>query len=144
MIQSNRATLLVRTARNQAETTAVLREEIRALDPDMPVFNVRTLEADLANQRWPLIVIGSTFGLFAGIGLVLSAVGLFGLTSYSVAKRMKEIALRIALGALPANVIWLLFGRVAGQVILGLDAWRCGRVRDGSGPAGHAGADERD
>ena len=93
VIQSNRATLLVRTARNQAETTAVLREEIRALDPDMPVFNVRTLETDLANQRWPLIVVGSTFGLFAGIGLVLSAVGLFGLTSYSVAKRMKEIAL---------------------------------------------------
>ena len=56
VIQSNRATLLVRTARNQAETTAVLREEIRALDPDMPIFNVRTLETDLANQRWPLIV----------------------------------------------------------------------------------------
>ena len=136
VIQSNRATLLVRTARNQAETTAVLREEIRALDPDMPVFNVRTLEADLANQRWPLIVIGSTFGLFAAIGLVLSAVGLFGLTSYAVAKRMKEIALRIALGALPANVLWLLFGRVAGQVMLGLmlgvtGAYAMGQVLQG-------------
>ena len=136
VIQSNRATLLVRTARNQAETTAVLREEIRALDPDMPVFNVRTLEADLANQRWPLIVIGSTFGLFAGIGLVLSAVGLFGLTSYSVARRMKEIALRLALGALPANVLWLLFGRVAGQVVLGLvlgvaGAYAMGQVLQG-------------
>jgi putative ABC transport system permease protein len=118
--QSNRATLLVRTARNEAETTAVLREELRALDPDMPIFNVRTLETDLANQRWPLIVIGSTFGLFAGIGLVLSAVGLFGLTSYSVAKRMKEIALRIALGALPGSVLWLLFGRVVAQVMIGL------------------------
>jgi predicted permease len=134
--QSNRATLLVRSARDPAETTAVLREEIRALDPDMPVFNVRTLEADLATQRWPLIVIGSTFGLFAGIGLVLSAVGLFGLTSYSVAKRMKEIALRIALGALPANVVWLLFGRVAGQVMLGLmlgvaGAYAMGQVLQG-------------
>jgi len=136
VIQSNRATLLVRTARNQAETTAVLREEIRALDPDMPVFNVRTLEADRATQRWPLIVIGSTFGLFAGIGLVLSAVGLFGLTSYAVAKRMKEIALRMALGALPANVLWLLFGRVAGQVMLGLmlgvaGAYAMGQVLQG-------------
>ena len=136
VIQSNRATLLVRTARNQAETTAVLREEIRELDPDMPIFNVRTLEADLATQRWPLIVIGSAFGLFAGIGLVLSAVGLFGLTSYSVAKRMKEIALRMALGALPANVVWLLFGRVAGQVVLGLvlgvaGAYAMGQVLQG-------------
>ena len=136
VIQSNRATLLVRTARNQAETTAVLREEIRALDPDMPIFNLRTLETDLANQRWPLIVVGSTFGLFAGIGLVLSAVGLFGLTSYSVAKRMKEIALRMALGAMPANVIWLLFGRVVAQVMLGLmlgvaGAYALGQVLQG-------------
>jgi len=134
--QSNRATLLVRTARNEAETTAVLREEIRALDPDMPIFNVRTLATDLANQRWPLIVIGSTFGLFAGIGLVLSAVGLFGLTSYSVARRMKEIALRMALGALPGSVVWLLFGRVVAHVMLGLalgvaGAYALGRVLQG-------------
>jgi ABC-type antimicrobial peptide transport system permease subunit len=120
VVHSNRATLLVRTSRNQAETTAVLREEIRALDPDMPIFNVRTLETDLANQRWPLMVVGSTFGLFAGIGLVLSAVGLFGMTSYTVAKGMKEIALRMALGALPANVLWLVCGRVVVQVMLGL------------------------
>jgi len=120
VIQSNRATLLVRTARNQAETTAVLREEIRALDPDMPVFNVRTLEADLASQRWPLVVVGSTFGLFAAIGLVLSAVGLFGVTSYTVARRMREMALRMALGALPGDVLRLLFARVIAQVMLGL------------------------
>ena len=136
VIQSNRATLLVRTARNQAETTAVLRDEIRALDPDMPIFNIRTLETDLANQRWPLIVVGSTFGLFAGIGLVLSAVGLFGLTSYSVAKRMKEIALRMALGALPGSVLWLLFGRVVAQVMVGLTlgvagAYALGQVLQG-------------
>ena len=136
VLHTNRATLLVRTARSEAETTAVLREEIRALDPDMPIFNVRTLETDLANQRWPLIVVGSTFGLFAGIGLVLSAVGLFGLTSYSVAKRMKEIALRMALGAPVSNVLRLLFGRVVAQVMLGLTlgvagAYALGRVLQG-------------
>jgi putative ABC transport system permease protein len=136
VVQTNRATLLVRTARNQAETTAVLREEIRALDPDMPIFNVRTLEADLANQRWPLIVVGSTFGLFASIGLVLSAVGLFGLTSYSVARRMREVALRMALGARPGDVLWLLFGRVVAQVLLGLTlgvagAYAVGQVLQG-------------
>jgi predicted permease len=118
--QSNRATLLVRTARNPAETTAMLRQEIRALDPDMPIFNVRTLEADLAAQRWPLIVVGTMFGVFAGIGLVLSAIGLFGLTSYSVARRMKEIALRVALGAAPGHVLRLLFGHVVAQVVAGL------------------------
>jgi len=134
--QSNRATLLVRTARSQAETTAMLREEIGALDPDMPIFNLRTLDTDLANQRWPLIVVGSTFGLFASIGLVLSAIGLFGLTSYSVATRMKEIALRMALGAMPSSVLRLLFGRVVAQVMLGLalgvaGAYALGRVLQG-------------
>ena len=133
---SNRATLLVRTARSQAETTVMLREEIGALDSDMPIFNLRTLDTDLANQRWPLIVVGSTFGLFASIGLVLSAIGLFGLTSYSVATRMKEIALRMALGAMPSGVIRLLFGRVVAQVMLGLalgvaGAYALGRVLQG-------------
>ena len=136
VVHTNRATLLVRTPRNPAETTAVLREEIRALDPDMPIFNVRTLETDLANQRWPLIVVGSTFGLFAGIGLVLSAVGLFGLTSYVVANRMKEIALRMALGATAATVLRLLFGRVVAQVMIGLTlgvmgAYALGQVLQG-------------
>jgi len=86
----------------------------------MPIFNVRTLEADLASQRWPLVVVGSTFGLFAAIGLVLSAVGLFGVTSYTVARRMREMALRMALGALPGDVLRLLFARVIAQVMLGL------------------------
>jgi ABC-type antimicrobial peptide transport system permease subunit len=114
----------------------MLREEIGALDPDMPIFNLRTLDTDLANQRWPLIVVGSTFGLFASIGLVLSAIGLFGLTSYSVATRMKEIALRMALGAMPSSVLRLLFGRVVAQVMLGLalgvaGAYALGRVLQG-------------
>jgi len=120
VVQGNRATLLIRTARNPAETVAMLRAVIRALDPNMPIFNVRTLEADLASQRWPLVVVGSTFGLFAAIGLVLSAVGLFGVTSYTVARRMREMALRMALGALPGDVLRLLFARVIAQVMLGL------------------------
>lgn len=138
LLQTNRATLLVRSARNQAETVATLRNEIRALDPNMPIFNVRTLETDLANQRWPLVVAGSTFGLFAGIGLVLAAVGQFGLTSYTVARRMREMALRMALGALPRTVLQMLFGRVVGQVLLGLGlgvagTFALGRVIGGGG-----------
>jgi putative ABC transport system permease protein len=136
LVHSNRTTLLVRTAANQAEATAVLRQQIRALDPDMPIFNVRTLEADLASQRWPLIVVGTMFGVFAGIGLVMSAVGLFGLTTYAVATRMREIALRMALGALPAYVVRLLFGRIIVQIMLGLTfgvagAYALGRVLQG-------------
>jgi putative ABC transport system permease protein len=98
----------------------------------MPIFNVRTLDTDLANQRWPLIVVGSTFGLFASIGLVLSAVGLFGLTSYAVATRMKEIALRMALGAMPSGVIRLLLAQVMLGLALGvLGAYALGQVLQG-------------
>ena len=118
--QSNRATLMVRPRRSAAETTRLLREEIRALDPDMPIFNVRTLETDLANQRWPLVVVGSTFGLFAGIGVALCAVGLFGLASYSMATRLQETALRLALGAMPARIVWELLRGLVAHVTVGL------------------------
>jgi ABC-type antimicrobial peptide transport system permease subunit len=133
---TNRATLLVRSRRGQAETTAVLREEIRALDPDMPIFNVRTLETDLANQRWPLVVASSTFGLFAGIGVALCAVGVFGLASYSLATRTREMALRLVLGAMPRHVLWRVLRGVAVQVAIGLalgvlGAYGVGRLVEG-------------
>jgi putative ABC transport system permease protein len=82
------------------------------------------------------VVVGSTLGLFAAIGLVLSAVGLFGVTSYTVARRMREMALRMALGALPGDVLRLLFGRVIAQVMLGLTLGVAGAYALGQVPQG--------
>jgi hypothetical protein len=112
--------LLVRTGDDPAKVTQLVREEVRALDPDMPLFNVRTLEQNLAQQRWVLRVFGSMFSIFAAIALVLSAVGLYAITAYAVSQRTREIGVRMALGAQSAQVWWLIARRALVQLTVGL------------------------
>jgi len=118
--QSPGIALLVRTRTNPAQITPILREEIRALDPDMPLFNIRTMDQNLAQQRWPLRVFGTMFAIFAVIALVLSAVGLYAITAYSVTQRTQEIGVRMALGAQPKHVWWLIARRAFVQLAIGL------------------------
>jgi putative ABC transport system permease protein len=118
--QGNGLTLLVRTRTDPAQLTPILREEIRAIDPDMPLFNIRTMDQNLAQQRWPLRVFGSMFAIFAVIALLLSAVGLYAITAYSVTQRTQEIGVRMALGAQPKQVWWLIARRAFVQLAIGL------------------------
>jgi putative ABC transport system permease protein len=114
------AILLVRTRSDAAKATAALREEVRALDADMPLFNIRTLDAFLAQVRWPYRVFGAMFAVFALIALVLSAVGLYAVTAYSVTQRTQEIGVRMALGAEPQSIQWLILRRALTQLAIGL------------------------
>jgi predicted lysophospholipase L1 biosynthesis ABC-type transport system permease subunit len=86
----------------------------------MPLFNIRTMDQNLAQQRWPLRVFGSMFAVFAVIALVLSAVGLYAITAYSVTQRTQEIGVRMALGAQPKQVWWLIARRAFVQLAIGL------------------------
>jgi putative ABC transport system permease protein len=74
----------------------------------------------MAQQRWPFRVFGSMFALFAGIALVLSAVGLYAVTAYSVSQRTAEIGVRMALGAQADHVLWLVLKRSLVQLGIGL------------------------
>jgi putative ABC transport system permease protein len=126
--------LLVRTRSNTADPASLIpaiREEIRALDPDMPVFNIRTLDEALAQQRWPMRVFGTMFAILAFIALVLSAVGLYVVTAYSVVQRTQEIGVRMALGAQAPQVWWLVFRRAAVQLGIGLAIGLAGSVAAG-------------
>ena len=114
------AMLLVRTRSDPAKATAALREEMRAIDADMPLFNIRTLDEFLAQVRWIYRVFGSMFTAFALIALVLSAVGLYAVTAYSVTQRTQEIGVRMALGAEPRSIRWLILRRALLQVGIGL------------------------
>ncbi len=73
-----------------------------------------------AQMRWPMRVFGSMFAIFAGIALVLSAVGLYAVTAYSVSQRTSEIGIRMALGAQPEQVLWLVLRRSFAQLAIGL------------------------
>jgi putative ABC transport system permease protein len=112
--------LIVRTVGDPAGVTAVVREQMRAVEPDVPLFSVMTMDKLLALQRWSFRVFGSMFAIFAVIALVLSAVGLYAVTAYSVTQRTAEIGVRMALGAQPKQVLWLVLRRALVQLAIGV------------------------
>ena len=112
--------LIAQTTGDPAAVTSTLREEMRAIEPDLPLTQIQTMDQLMAQQRWPFKVFGSMFALFALIALVLSAVGLYAVTAYSVSQRTAEIGVRMALGAQPDHVLWLVLKRSLVQLGIGV------------------------
>ena len=112
--------LIVRSTGDPNQLTPILREEVRAVDADLPLFNIRTLDDALAQARWPFRIFGSMFAIFALIALALSAVGLYAVTAYAVSQRTQEIGVRMALGAQGNEVAWLFLRRSFTQLAIGL------------------------
>ena len=112
--------LMVRSQGDPTLMTPILREEVRAIDADLPLFGIRTLDENLAQARWPFRIFGTMFAIFALIALVLSAVGLYAVTAYAVSQRTQEIGIRMALGAQGNDVSWLFMRRSFVQLAIGL------------------------
>ena len=120
--------LILRTAGEPSLAAPLVREQVRALEPDLPLFGVMPLDQLLAQQRWTFRVFGGMFTIFAVIALVLSAVGLYAVTAYSVVQRTAEIGVRMALGAQPQQVVWLILRRSLAQLAVALPIGIAGAV----------------
>jgi putative ABC transport system permease protein len=114
------ASLLLRSSLPPESVMNAVRREVQAIDADQPVGSIQTFAQVLAGTRWWWRTWGAIFGVFAVIALVLSAIGLYGLIAYSVARRTQELGVRIALGAQPLDICWMLLRRAAAQLAIGL------------------------
>jgi putative ABC transport system permease protein len=112
--------IIVRDPSDIATVVSRLREEVRAVDPDIPLFDIQTMNEWMAFLRWPQRVFGVMFSLFACIALAMSAVGIHAVTSQSIAQRTQEIGIRVALGAEVDQVWWLVLKRSLLQLGIGL------------------------
>ncbi|MGB6473878.1 MAG: ABC transporter permease [Candidatus Sulfotelmatobacter sp.] len=114
--------VVVRSTLDAAAVAAAIRTETHNIDKNLPVTDITTLpvalSASVAEPRFRTLILG----LFSAIALVLAAVGIFGVISYSVSRRTREIGIRIALGASPASVRRLVIGESAKLVFFGLAA----------------------
>jgi putative ABC transport system permease protein len=112
-------TLVVRTKNDPMTLAAPIRHAVTALDPEQPVARVATMdelkEASAAQPRFRAFLLGS----FAGIALLLSAIGIYGVMAYTVSRRTSEIGVRMALGARPVDIVRLIFGESMMLTLLG-------------------------
>jgi putative ABC transport system permease protein len=121
-------TIVVRTAREPATLAAAVRAEIWKLDPNLPIAAMRTMQeivgSTLAHRRFQMTLTS----VFAVVALLLGAVGVYGVVSYSVACRTRDIGLRIALGALRRDVMRWVFAAGMRPVLIGLGAGLVGAI----------------
>ncbi len=121
----------VRTSVAPLSVVESLRQEVRGVAGDQVIYEVRTMEqlagGTLALQRFLLLL----FGIFAGLALLLACIGIYGVLAYLTGQRVPEIGVRMALGARPADVMWLVLRQSLGMIFLGVGVGLLGALAAG-------------
>ena len=90
------------------------------LDPDLPVYDLYSLDRAISEATWAFGLFGSLFGIFGAAALLLAAVGLYGVMAFSVAQRRQEMGIRMALGADRGSILRLVLGKGGKQLVFGI------------------------
>jgi putative ABC transport system permease protein len=121
-------TLVIRTNGDPAAMAPTVQRELRAIDADQPVSDVRTMNQVMADTTARARFNALLLGLFAGLAMLLSAVGTFGVMNYSVTLRTREIGLRMALGAQPSQVLMLIIKQGLLLTLIGIGVGLAGAL----------------
>lgn len=115
----NYLTLVLRTSTSAEAFGNTLRNAVAELDPNLPVYRVRSVQVAIDQGLGSISLLGSLLGAFAVVGLLLAAIGIYGVVSYTVVQRTGELGIRMALGAQTRNVLWLVLSKGAVLVLIG-------------------------
>jgi len=111
--------LITKSNRSGALAQSAIREAVHSVDPNLPITDANSMDARIAESLGPQRFAANLLAVFAGLAILLAAVGLYGLISYSVAQRTNEFGIRMALGAQPANVLQLVLKQGAKLALIG-------------------------
>ncbi len=121
-IPVTRAVLAVRTSLDPKSLISSIRAEVRALDPSVPLYDVRTQEELIENDIGPRRFALTLVGLFSGLALLVASIGIYGVVSYTVTESTKELGIRMALGALRSDVLGMVLRRGLKLAAIGIGA----------------------
>ena len=116
---SSSGILTVRTDGSPESLLAAVRNEVQTLDPNLPLFDVKTLSEHMRFAFFPARIAATVLGVFGFVALLLSAIGIYGITSYTVAQRTHEIGIRLALGAQLSDVLKLVLSHGLKLTLIG-------------------------
>ena len=115
-------TVYVRTAVDPEQFFSVVRSKVRGLDANLPVYGMRTMDDQISNSLLIERLIASLSAVFGFLATLLAVIGLYGVMAYTVARRTREIGIRMALGAFQGDVIWMVMREVLVLVAIGIGA----------------------
>ena len=114
-------TIVMRTTREDPHTLIpAIRSAVRALDPKLALYQVQTFDEAVSRSLWRPRLQGNVLSIFAVLALVLACTGLYGVISYAVAERTRELGVRMALGATRRDALWLVFAQSGRLVVAGI------------------------